>query len=130
MKKIHIAASIVILIAIAMLVMSTKDISSYATFEIAERSQTRVKIVGQLDKKVDLNYDPQNAPNYFAFNMIDANGVSQKVILNEPKPRDFEMSEQIVVSGTMASEGFVADEILLKCPSKYQEEELALKKQS
>jgi cytochrome c-type biogenesis protein CcmE len=130
MKKIHIAAAIAFLIAIALLVMSTKDISSYATFEIAEKSQQRVKIVGNLDVTKDVKYDPENAPNYFTFNMLDANGISKKVILNEPKPRDFEMSESIVVSGKMEEEGFVADEILLKCPSKYKEEELALKKVS
>ena len=130
MKKLHIAAAIVILIAISLLVMSTKDISTYATFEIAEKSEQRVKIVGNLDVTEDVHYDPENSPNYFTFNMLDANGVSKKVILNEPKPRDFEMSESIVVSGKMQEEGFVADEILLKCPSKYKEEELALKKDS
>ncbi|MEE9374193.1 MAG: cytochrome c maturation protein CcmE [Saprospiraceae bacterium] len=130
MKKLHIAASITVLIAIALLVMSSKDISSYATFEIAEKSQQRVKIVGHLDHTAEMKYDPENAPNYFSFHMLDANDRSQKVILSEPKPRDFEMSESIVVSGKMQEEGFIADEILLKCPSKYKDEELALKDNS
>jgi len=129
MKKIHIAALITMLIAIALLVMSSKDISSYATFEIAEKSQNRVKIVGQLDKSVETYYNPEKDPNYFSFNMIDANGKVKKVVLNEPKPRDFELSEQIVVSGKMSEEEFLADEILLKCPSKYKDEEIALRSQ-
>ena len=129
MKKIHIAALITMLIAVALLVMSTKEISSYASFEIAEKSNSRVKIVGQLDKSIETYYNPEEDPNYFAFNLIDVNGVTKKVVLSQPKPRDFEMSEQIVVTGSMNDDTFMADEVLLKCPSKYKEEELALRKQ-
>ena len=129
MKKIHIAALITMLFATALLVMSSKDISSYATFDIAEKSQNRVKIVGQLDKSVETYYNPEKDPNYFSFNMVDVNGKIKKVVLNEPKPRDFELSEQIVVSGRMKDQEFLADEILLKCPSKYKDEELALRNQ-
>ncbi len=130
MKKIHIAALITMLVAVVLLVMSSKDISSYATFEIAEKSNNRVKIVGELDKSIDTYYNPEKDPNFFTFHMTDANGISKKVILNQPKPRDFELSEQIVVSGKMNQEEFHADEVLLKCPSKYKEEELALRKES
>lgn len=129
MKKIHIAALITMLVAIALLVMSTKEISSYASFEIAEKSNSRVKIVGQLDKSTETYYNPEEDPNYFTFNLIDVNGITKKVVLKQPKPRDFEMSEQIVVTGSMNDDTFVADEVLLKCPSKYKEEELALRKQ-
>ena len=68
-------------------------------------------------------------PNYFSFFMKDDKGVEKKVILNQSKPQDFEMSEQIVVTGTMKGNDFVADEILLKCPSKYKDEEIYLKKE-
>lgn len=129
MKKIHIAMLATLLIAVALLVMSTKDISSYATFDIAEKSTSRVKIVGQLDKSIDTYYNPEKDPNYFSFSMIDNNGKTKKVVLMEPKPRDFELSEQIVVSGKMEADEFMADEILLKCPSKYKDEEIALKNQ-
>ena len=35
------------------------------------------------------------------------------------KPQDFEKSEQIVVIGKMEAGNFVASDILMKCPSKY-----------
>jgi len=35
----------------------------------------------------------------------------------------------IVVTGTMKGDNFVADENLLKCPSKYKDEEIYLKKE-
>jgi cytochrome c-type biogenesis protein CcmE len=42
-----------------------------------------------------------------------------KVIYNGAKPQDFEMSEQIVVTGRAENGVFKADKILMKCPSKY-----------
>jgi cytochrome c-type biogenesis protein CcmE len=59
--------------------------------------------------------------------MKDADGVERKVILNKPKPQDFEMSEQIVVTGELQNDAFMANEILMKCPSKYKDEELSVK---
>ena len=41
-----------------------------------------------------------------------------------PKPQDFERSEQVVITGNMKNDVFVADKILLKCPSKYTENEI------
>ena len=40
----------------------------------------------------------------------------------EPMPPDFLRSEQVVVVGKYTDDVFVADQILMKCPSKYQEE--------
>jgi len=127
MKKIHIAAGVVIIAAIGMLIMSSQDVTSYANFEVASNSQNRVTIVGELDKMYEVNYDPQNAPEEYSFHMVDGQGVTKKVIVNEPKPRDFEKTESITATGKMVDDTFIADEILLKCPSKYQEEELALR---
>ena len=41
-----------------------------------------------------------------------------------PIPQDFVRSEQVVVVGYYHNDSFVADKVLLKCPSKYQEEEI------
>jgi len=54
--------------------------------------------------------------------MIDHNGVEQKVLFNEPMPADFLRSEQVVVVGAYHKNTFVASKILMKCPSKYQDE--------
>jgi len=34
----------------------------------------------------------------------------------------------LVLTGAMENGAFVADEILMKCPSKYKEEEIAIRK--
>ncbi len=43
------------------------------------------------------------------------------MILHKSKPQDFDKSEQIVVIGKMNNEVFEADDILMKCPSKYND---------
>ena len=53
-------------------------------------------------------------------------GLKENVFYGEPMPPDFLMSEQIVVIGSYNNNKFVADEILLKCPSKYTEEKIKI----
>ena len=131
MKKTHIVALVLVVAAIVMMIVSSKDFSTFSNFERAEASQARVKIAGQLSKSDPMIYDPENDANYFSFYLIDQDGQKRQVVIREPKRQDFERSEQIVVTGRMNNDGiFEASEMLLKCPSKYKEEELALRKQA
>lgn len=128
MNKNIIIALILIIIGIVVFITASKDVSTYASFKQAKNGD-RVKIVGHLSKDKAMEYDPQNKPNEFSFFMKDADGDEKKVILHKPKPQDFEMSEQIVVTGEMEGDIFMASEILMKCPSKYKDEEIAVKGQ-
>jgi cytochrome c-type biogenesis protein CcmE len=40
---------------------------------------------------------------------------------NNPKPANFEEAEQVVVEGRNQDGTFVAENILVKCPSKYND---------
>jgi cytochrome c-type biogenesis protein CcmE len=62
----------------------------------------------------------------FTFQMIDEDGMKEKVFYGEPMPPDFLLSEQVVVIGGYENNTFVADDILLKCPSKYTEENIKI----
>jgi len=73
------------------------------------------------------HYDPEKDPNYFTFHIKDMEGTEKKVVLYGSKPQDFEMSEQIVLTGKMDGEEFVATDMLTKCPSKYKEDEIFIK---
>lgn len=128
MNKNIIIALILIVAGILVFINASKDVSTYANFEQATNGD-RVKIVGQLAKDKPMTYDPQNNPNEFAFFMKDDKGVEKKVVLHQPKPQDFEMSEQIVLTGELEGDVFNASEILMKCPSKYKDEEIAVKEQ-
>ena len=52
--------------------------------------------------------------------------LERKVIFLGSKPQDFERSEQIVLTGKMKGDEFLASKILMKCPSKYVEDEMQL----
>ena len=127
MNKNIIIALAFIVIGITVFLSVSKDVSTYASFSIAEKSGQSSKIVGQLSKDKPIKYDPENSPNEFTFFMKDSEGLEKKVVLKKPKPQDFEMSEQIVVTGKMEGSVFEASEILMKCPSKYKDEEIAVK---
>ena len=130
MKKSHIIALLMIIVAIVIFLTAAEDVSTYATFEDARAQNDIVKISGTLAKGKKMTYDPQNDPNNFIFYLNDADGQMNKVILTQPKPQDFELAEQIVVTGKMVDETFVATSVLTKCPSKYKDEELYLRSDS
>lgn len=130
MKKIHIIAILIIAVSVLIFITASKDVSTYANFEIAETTGQRVKIVGQLDLTKGVNFQPEVDPNKTTFYLKDDNGDVKEVILLQPKPQDFEMSEQVVLTGEVKEGVFVADEVLMKCPSKYKNEEISLKSES
>jgi len=122
MKKVHIIGIIIIAIAIGAIVTSLLDASTYADFATADKNiGSEFHVVGKLDRDKEQVYDPQKDPNLFTFYMKDTAGVEKKIILHKSKPQDFDHSEQIVLIGRSSGEQFDANDILMKCPSKYND---------
>jgi Cytochrome c-type biogenesis protein CcmE len=124
MKNSHILAIAVIAIGIGILISASKDVTTYANFAQAAQTEDKVKLVGQLVKDQPVEYNPENDPNYLSFYLRDEAGEVRKVELKAPKPQDFERSESIVLTGQMKGNIFAASDMLLKCPSKYQDQEI------
>ncbi len=124
MKKGSIVGIIVIAIAICVIISTYADSSTYGTFTDAKATETELHVVGQLNKEKQLFYNPQQDANYFAFYMKDNKGKECKVVFNGTKPQDFERSEQIVLTGKMVGNEFHASKILMKCPSKYTNDQI------
>jgi cytochrome c-type biogenesis protein CcmE len=127
MKPIYFAGAAMIAVAIYFLANIAGDTSTYATFSDASESGGKVKIAGSLSKDKAMVYNPEQDPNHFSFFITDSKGEERQVVLLGAKPQDFELSEQIVVTGKMKGETFVATEMLMKCPSKYKDEEIKIK---
>jgi cytochrome c-type biogenesis protein CcmE len=131
MKKSHIIIIIVIAAAIGVIVSTAGDASSYVSFDEALQLSTAgnkndIHVVGEL-KKDDMGnvigIEEGTDKVSFSFVMIDDKGKEQKVFYNQPMPADFQRSEKVVVIGSYnEDDSFHASKILLKCPSKYQEE--------
>lgn len=127
MKKVHFIGIAMIGVAIFLLSQVTGDMSTYATFKDADQAGEKVKIAGQLAKDKAIIYNPEEDPNYTSFFMRDADGEERKIVLLAAKPQDFELSEQLVLTGSMKGDTFVATDMLTKCPSKYKDEEIYMK---
>ena len=124
MKKSHLIAIILVAAAIGILISASSDVTTYANFAQATLSGNKVKLVGQLVKDRPVDYNPEKDPNYLAFWLKDEAGQVRQVVLRAGKPQDFERSEQVVLTGQMAGDNFEASDMLLKCPSKYKDQEI------
>jgi cytochrome c-type biogenesis protein CcmE len=133
MKKSHILALIVVAVGVGIVMSTLGDASSYVTFkeamEMAESGNSkRIHVVGELKKDETgriVGLTPSEDKLSFEFTMVDERGEERRVFYAEPVPADFTRSEQVVVIGSFRQgERFIADKILMKCPSKYQEEQL------
>lgn len=124
MKKSSIILIVIIAIAIAMIMVIYTDSSTYSTFTEAKEKDTELYVVGVLNKEKALTYDPVTDANHFSFYMYDNDSTECKIVFNGSKPQDIERSEQIVLTGKMEGEVFHASKILMKCPSKYNQDEV------
>lgn len=122
MKKTHIIGIVIIAVSIGVMLSALSDSTTYADFNLANSNPgTEYHVVGELNKEVATVYDPVQNPDEFRFSMIDRNGVVQDVVLHKAKPQDFDRAEQIVLIGKSQGDAFHAKEILMKCPSKYND---------
>lgn len=134
MKKTHIFGIVIIAVAVMIIIITAGDASTYVTFTQAEKmaeagNNNKIHVVGQLKKDNRGNIQelfPSADMLSVSFTMVDNEGREQRVYFNEPMPPDLEKSEQVVVIGSFHEDLFIADKILMKCPSKYQEEEIRI----
>lgn len=134
MKISHIIAIILLAIGAAIIFTTGEEASEYVNFDKAlELSKNgeinNIHVVGELKKDANGNilgmkYNPTENPNYFEFVLIDEKGKEETVYYFAPKPADLEKSEKVVIIGSYKKGKFIIDQILLKCPSKYENEEI------
>ena len=124
MKRSHIIAIALIAVAIAALIGSLSDSSTYADLNTALADPGReYHVVGTLDRSQPIVYEPTRNASLTEFTIQDTTGRACRVMLAKAKPQDLERSERIVLIGEAAEDGtFHARDMLMKCPSKYNEE--------
>lgn len=95
------------------------QVGGYMNFEEAAETGSKAHVVGTWVEDRQTRYDRR--ANAFTFYMRDDAGTVRKVRYPNPKPANFEQAEEVVVEGRMEDDAFVADNILVKCPSKYND---------
>lgn len=120
LKPLHILGIAMIALAVALGYSSlTSSFRPYTTsVSEATTSGRSVQLAGFLGSLGE--YD---ATGNFTFDLQDNTGQMVKVVYSKPKPANFEQAVSIVAIGHYdAAKGvFMADDMLVKCPSKYQE---------
>ncbi|MEM7659253.1 MAG: cytochrome c maturation protein CcmE [Bacteroidota bacterium] len=117
MKPFHIViiVALAIFIAVVSIDLSTSA-SIYTDFATAKVAEKKVHIVGKWVQRDMV----EETPYQFSFYLQDTLQEVELVHYYKGKPSNFEQAEKIVVVGGYEEEGFVADNIVMKCPSKYE----------
>ncbi len=120
MKPVYIIGGVVVLAAIVLGALAfVNTLTPYVSIAEARTSGRTVQVHGFL--KETLGYD---AEGRFRFVLVDEKGDEMIVVYGQAKPANFEQATGFVVIGRYEAEAgiFRADQILVKCPSKYQEQ--------
>lgn len=130
MKTSHIILLLIIAASLGLIVSMVGDFSTYQTFESASlKPEKEFQIIATLDTiGKPMEYNPIENPNRFSFYAKDENGKTSQVIFTGAKPQDFERSEKLTMKGKMKEGKFECREILMKCPSKYKTDQVAIGK--
>lgn len=127
MKKSHIVLLVLVAAAVTIIVSMFGDFSTYETFATAaDDPGKKYHIIGELAKEKGMDYDPVKDPNHFSFYVQDKGGHVNQVVFKGAKPTDIEKSEQIVMTGYMDGDVFHCSKIQMKCPSKYENDQIAV----
>ena len=114
-----------ILFAIVLLVVAgafgissfRKSVTPYISFAEAKHSSGLVQVNGVL---ADKNYVMRPAEQFLEFRLKDSHNEVLPVRYRGVIPGNFDQAVSVVAIGRYAGDHFEAEQLLVKCPSKYQ----------
>jgi|LakMenE18May11ns_1017448.scaffolds.fasta_scaffold8717905_2 cytochrome c-type biogenesis protein CcmE len=122
MKRNHVLGLVVLAVLAGVFLATFQDASTYQTFPTAEGQMgEECVVIGTLDLQEPIAFNKDRI--LLKFTAVDKDGNRRVVYYNKPKPTDFERSEEITMTGFATDTAFFTTNILMKCPSKYQEKE-------
>jgi len=116
-KRIIILISALMLMIVSVLSFSDDLFSPYVEFGYARLNPEKtIQIMGQTDRD-----SVRILKEGFEFKIYDEKNDSISVFHRGIKPVNFEHAEKVVAIGKIQQNRFIAEKILVKCPSKYTE---------
>jgi cytochrome c-type biogenesis protein CcmE len=97
------------------------SITPYVDFAEARASGDRCQVMGDI---LHHRTSYEAASQTLLFTIVDEHGEPLQVAYQGIMPGNFEQATSVVAKGRYADHRFAADELLVKCPSKYQGGEL------
>lgn len=115
------------IVAVGLLIVATvvgvtsfrKTVTPYISFAEARQSSGLVQVNGEL---ADKNYVMESETQFLEFRLKDEKGEVMPVRYHGVIPGNFDQATMIVAIGRYEGDHFEAEELLVKCPSKYQTE--------
>ena len=115
------------LLAVALLVVAAgvgvtsfkKSMTPYISFAEARHASGLVQVNGKL---ADKNYVLKRDEQFLEFKLRDAKDEILPVVYRGVIPGNFDQAVSIVAIGRYSGDHFEAENLLVKCPSKYQAE--------
>lgn len=92
-------------------------VTPYVDFNEARASGRRCQVMGDIVHSAT-TYEASS--QRLLFTIVDESGDPLEVAYEGIMPGNFEQATQVVAKGTYEGHRFTADELLVKCPSKYQ----------
>jgi len=111
-------AIIVIFLGIMIYLFTQSNIQYQDDFSQVMNTNKTVKATGVWVK--DKSYEVDKENKTFSFYMMDDQGNEMKVVYDGTIPNNFESATSVVVTGKYVDGYFHAKNILTKCPSKYE----------
>jgi len=96
-----------------------KSVTPYISFAEAKHSSGLVQVNGVL---ADKNYVMRPAEQFLEFRLKDSHNEVLPVRYRGVIPGNFDQAVSVVAIGRYAGDHFEAEQLLVKCPSKYQAE--------
>ena len=112
----------IVLFAVAAVIGVTsfkKTVTPYISFHEARRASGLVQVNGVL---ADKNYVLRTDEQFLEFKLKDDRGEVMTVEYHGVIPGNFDQATSVVAIGRYKSDHFEAEQLLVKCPSKYQAE--------
>lgn len=94
-------------------------VTPYVGFTEARAAKSNVQVLGEIVAG-ESGYDTQAGA--FSFFISDAKGDKMKVVYDGTKPGNFDQATSVVCVGHYTNDAFHAEKLLIKCPSKYQDQ--------
>jgi len=116
-----------VLLAVALLLVAVgvgvtsfkKSMTPYISFAEARHASGLVQVNGKL---ADKNYVLKRDEQFLEFKLRDAKDEILPVVYRGVIPGNFDQAISIVAIGRYSGDHFEAENLLVKCPSKYQAE--------
>jgi cytochrome c-type biogenesis protein CcmE len=120
MKKSYIVGGLVVVLAMVMAMYSFQStLTAYVTVSEAKASKRPVQVAGMVVEGTD-RYDLER--NNLIFVLREDGGDEMQVEYDGPRPGNFDNVTKVVAIGKYEPKQrvFMAKELLVKCPSKYE----------